>query len=156
MAPSINNSKRKTILPLHIDTASFTNQQSNVGFSFWRRLNNKRQLPIFVLLTFLFFSLFLNLMQHHAASKKAVFPTTASKYNALPPPPLSDKSSRAIVVAGHAIYHGPLIVSELSSDANWVLESFQKGGQVNTFVQHIQKGIDILKEDPEAVLIFSG
>ncbi|KAI8875041.1 hypothetical protein K501DRAFT_203429, partial [Backusella circina FSU 941] len=110
MPPSINNSKRKTILPLHIDTTSFTNQQSN----------------------------------------------GASKYNALPPPPLSDKSSRAIVVAGHAIYRGPLIVSELSSDANWVLEPFQKGGQVNTFVQHIQKGIDILKDDPDAVLIFSG
>lgn len=145
-----NNSKRKTILPLHIDTTSFTGGQTQN--SVWRRLN-KRQLPIFILLTILFFSLFLNIIQHN--KRKAPAFQILNSHDALPPIPLTEYH-HAIIVAGHAIYTGPDEMEQLTNDKNWILEPYQQGGQVNTFIQHIQKGIDVLKQDEKSVLIFSG
>lgn len=146
-----NNSKRKTILPLHIDTTSFTGGQTQN--SLWRKLN-KRQLPIFILLTILFFSLFLNIIQHNN-KKSSNNPEIFNSHDSLPPIPLTE-NHHAIIVAGHAIYTGPDDMEQLVNDKNWILESYQQGGQVNTFIQHIQKGIDILKQDQVSVLIFSG
>jgi hypothetical protein len=146
-----NNLKRKTILPLHIDTTSFTGGQTQN--SLWRRLN-KRQLPIFILLTILFFSLFLNIIQHNN-KKSSNYTEIFNSHDPLPPVPLTE-NYHAIIVAGHAIYTGPDDMEQLVNDRNWILESYQQGGQVNTFIQHIQKGIDILKQDEVSVLIFSG
>jgi hypothetical protein len=159
MASNNINAKRKTILPLHIDTTSFTGGQTQN--SIWRRIN-KRQVPIFILLTILFFSLFLNLIQHNRASH---FSSSSSSlyrpdlvinsHDPLPPVPLTE-DHHAIIVAGHAIYTGPSNLDELKLDRNWILEPFQQGGQVHVFIEHIQKGIDILKQDSKSVLIFSG
>lgn len=43
-----------------------------------------------------------------------------------------------------------------SKDENWILESYQQGGSVNTFWKHIQKGLEIADADPKALLVFSG
>lgn len=137
-------------MPLHIDTTSFTGGQTQN--SLWRRLN-KRQLPIFILLTILFFSLFLNIIQHNKRKTPAF--QVFSSHDALPPIPLTEYH-HAIIVAGHAIYTGPDDIEQLTNDKNWILESYQQGGQVNTFIQHIQKGVDVLKQDEKSVLIFSG
>ncbi|KAI8087946.1 uncharacterized protein B0P05DRAFT_530786 [Gilbertella persicaria] len=144
----MNNPKKnsRTILPLHIDTTSFTNVQTQNNFL--KRLN-KRQLPIFILSTILFFSLVLNIIQHN----HHVMPINT--LDPLPPVPLTD-DHHAIIVAGHAIYVGPNQLADIRQDENWILEPYQQGGQVNTFIQHIQKGIDILRQDPKSVLIFSG
>ena len=58
-----------------------------------------------------------------------------------------------VMVAGHAIL---LDKDHYLDDGAWVLESFQRGGQVRTFVDHILKGVDIAKEDNHSILIFSG
>lgn len=147
----MSNQKRKTILPLHIDTTSFTGGQTQTNL--WRRLN-KRQLPIFILLTILFSSLLLNIIQHHRRTSPT-FDSLINSHNLLPPLPLSQKH-HAIIVAGHAIYIGPPTIQDTKLDSNWILEPFQQGGQVHVFVEHIQKGIDILRQDPKSVLIFSG
>lgn len=150
-----SNQKRKTILPLHIDTTSFTGGQSQNNL--WRRVN-KRQAPIFILLTILFFSLFLNLYQHARTSSTRPMrhpDLVINSHDPLPPVPLTE-DHHAIIVAGHAIYTGPSDLEELKKDSNWILEPFQQGGQIHTFIEHIQKGIDVLKQDSKSVLIFSG
>ena len=58
-----------------------------------------------------------------------------------------------IVVTGHAIL---LDKNKYTEDEAWVLEPFQKGGQVQTFVDHIVKGIELAKEDERSLLVFSG
>ncbi|KAI9313655.1 hypothetical protein BX666DRAFT_1818119, partial [Dichotomocladium elegans] len=62
----------------------------------------------------------------------------------------------AIIVPGHAIYIGGPSLDGLESDENWVLEPFQRGGQVQTFVRHIQKAIELAKGDADAIIVFSG
>ncbi|KAI8364201.1 hypothetical protein BD560DRAFT_403300 [Blakeslea trispora] len=146
----MNNPKRvsRTILPLHIDTTSFTANVQTQN-SFLKRLN-KRQMSIVILSTISFFSLLLNFIQHSRHNT-----TYISSLEPLPPVPMTE-DYHSIIVAGHAIYTGPNDIEAIRQDENWALESYQQGGQVNTFIQHIQKGIQILKEDPKSVLIFSG
>lgn len=41
--------------------------------------------------------------------------------------------------------------------SSWFLEEYQKKpGQVESFVEHIRKGIELTASDPSAILIFSG
>jgi hypothetical protein len=63
-----------------------------------------------------------------------------------------DDINHLIIVAGHAI---SLDESDYTNDEAWVLESFQKGGQVNTFVEHIIKGVEFAKNDDQSLLVFS-
>lgn len=58
-----------------------------------------------------------------------------------------------IVVTGHAIL---LDKNKYTEDEAWVLEPFQKGGQVQTFIDHVVRGIEIAKEDERSLLVFSG
>jgi len=58
-----------------------------------------------------------------------------------------------IVVTGHAIL---LDKNRYLEDEAWVLEPFQKGGQVQTFIDHVVRGIDLAKEDEKSLLVFSG
>jgi hypothetical protein len=64
-----------------------------------------------------------------------------------------DNINHLIIVTGHAIL---LDESNHMSDEAWVLESFQKGGQVNTFIEHIHKGLELTKNDDRSLLVFSG
>ena len=58
-----------------------------------------------------------------------------------------------IVVTGHAIL---LDKANYQRDEAWILEPFQKGGQVHTFVDHVLKGIELAKADDKSLLVFSG
>ena len=58
-----------------------------------------------------------------------------------------------IIVTGHAIL---LDKNNYLNDEAWVLESFQRGGQVRTFVDHIRKGVELAYRDPRSLLVFSG
>ncbi|WOO79454.1 putative protein [Vanrija pseudolonga] len=61
-----------------------------------------------------------------------------------------------IMVPGHAVWtgHDPSVAA--IHDDDWVLEHYQKGGSVQTYVGHIERGAKLLKEDPHALLVFSG
>ncbi|KAM0754283.1 hypothetical protein T439DRAFT_332632 [Meredithblackwellia eburnea MCA 4105] len=62
-----------------------------------------------------------------------------------------------VMVPGHAIFLG-CSASQALQDESWILEPFQKGGSVKTFIRHITKAFDveITVQDPEALLVFSG
>ena len=160
--PSHNSKSRATVLPLHIDTTSFTNPPQTYP---WRRIANKRQLPALILLVLLIFSISTNLVQHGRQHKSTLLLDNNHK-DFLPNNNILSDRHHAIIVAGHAIYKGDpsstLLTSNeqgessLYKDDDWILEPFQKGGQVTTFIKHIQKGIEVAKSDPNAVLIFSG
>lgn len=61
-----------------------------------------------------------------------------------------------VMVAGHAIYTGlHWEPASLRDERNWLLEPFQRG-QVQTFLQHVQRGVQIAANDSSALLLFSG
>jgi len=64
-----------------------------------------------------------------------------------------DNINHLIIVTGHAIL---LDKSNYMNDEAWVLESFQQGGQINTFLEHIDKGVELAKTDERSLLVFSG
>lgn len=64
-----------------------------------------------------------------------------------------EKIDHLVIVTGHAIL---LDKFNYMKDEAWVLESFQKGGQVQTFVDHVLKGIEIAQNDERSLLVFSG
>jgi hypothetical protein len=62
-----------------------------------------------------------------------------------------------IVVAGHAPFRESVVSvpENPQRDEAWVLQSFQRG-EPPLYIEHIQRGVDLLRADPEALLIFSG
>jgi hypothetical protein len=69
-------------------------------------------------------------------------------------PPLQGVKN-LVIVACHAIWLGGASLGE--DEAEWTLESFQKGtGSHNTFIRHISKGIQLATADNESLLVFSG
>jgi hypothetical protein len=61
-----------------------------------------------------------------------------------------------IVVAGHAPFKKTLTRPEHPElDDEWVLHPFQMG-EPPLYISHIQRGIELLKQNPDALLIFSG
>jgi hypothetical protein len=60
-----------------------------------------------------------------------------------------------IMVPGHAIWlgHDPARVED---DDQWILEPMQRGGSVKTYLEHIRQGVERLRQDPKALLVFSG
>ncbi|KAI5807999.1 hypothetical protein DFH27DRAFT_478701 [Peziza echinospora] len=72
----------------------------------------------------------------------------------LNPGPFSDKK-HLVVVAGHAIWKGGPMLGEV--DEEWTLEPYQKGHNESlTWIEHIEKGVEIMSADPESLLVFSG
>ena len=59
------------------------------------------------------------------------------------------------MVPGHSIWVGH-DVSKAGEDGDWVLEGMQRGGSVKTYIKHIEGGVEVLKKDPKALLVFSG
>ena len=68
-------------------------------------------------------------------------------------PPVLEGISHLIIVTGHAIL---LDENNYFNDEAWVLESFQRGGEVGTFIDHIRKGVELAYQDPNSLLVFSG
>ncbi|KAI7867572.1 hypothetical protein BDF14DRAFT_670038 [Spinellus fusiger] len=151
MPPSTHSNKRKSILPLHIDTASFTTPPAQSNYPWRRMVAWKRQSVFIVFLTLFLVSAGLNI--HHYRTPPTV--SIVLSNDPLPPPSMP-VLEHAIIVAGHAIYTGPPDTQSLQTDEHWTLEPYQKHGQVFTFQQHIQKGIALLKDNPKALLIFTG
>ncbi|VFQ91306.1 unnamed protein product [Cuscuta campestris] len=61
-----------------------------------------------------------------------------------------------VMVAGHSVYTSSSCESVDKENA-WFLESYQKHpGQAETFVAHIQKGVELAARDGAALLLFSG
>jgi len=59
-----------------------------------------------------------------------------------------------IVVPCHAIWRG---TDSWLEDKDWILESYQQGaGRVHAFYEHIARSVELAKEDPHSLLIFSG
>ncbi|SNX82576.1 uncharacterized protein MEPE_01282 [Melanopsichium pennsylvanicum] len=82
--------------------------------------------------------------------------TPYSLSSSVPPPRNgADHLNHLVVVTGHAIWAG-CDVKGKDNDENWVLEEYQRGGSVNTFYKHIEKGLQLTNEDPNALLVFSG
>ncbi|KAL1920015.1 uncharacterized protein VTP21DRAFT_1161 [Calcarisporiella thermophila] len=62
-----------------------------------------------------------------------------------------------VIVAGHAVYSAHQFdIDSIRADRSWVLEEFQKGGQVSTFLEHIKAGSNLAVKNEEALLVFSG
>lgn len=62
--------------------------------------------------------------------------------------------SHLVLVAGHAVMTGT-DVHEITAPSNWLLLDYQRD-QLSTFVAHIRRGVEIARQDPQALLIFSG
>ncbi|KAJ3490378.1 hypothetical protein NLI96_g1465 [Meripilus lineatus] len=61
-----------------------------------------------------------------------------------------------VIVPGHAIWKG-VDAKRRFEDDEWVLEAYQRGGgRVSAFVQHIERGVELMAEDEHALLVFSG
>ncbi|GLI62625.1 hypothetical protein VaNZ11_005289 [Volvox africanus] len=61
-----------------------------------------------------------------------------------------------VLVAGHAVYTG-VDYSEANKESSWFLEEYQKvKGEAQSFLDHIQLGIEEAALDPDALLLFSG
>lgn len=58
-----------------------------------------------------------------------------------------------VIVTGHAIL---LDNENYMKDDAWFLEPYQRGGQVQTFIDHVLKGVEIARQDNRSLLVFSG
>ena len=67
------------------------------------------------------------------------------------------KLTHAIVVAGHAVYHGGIHLSQsdVHLDKYWALQSFQTG-EPPFYIEHIRAGVELCAAHDDSLLIFSG
>jgi hypothetical protein len=96
---------------------------------------------LFVILTIVFFL--------------SSFSSNLDTMNDVDPTPPFPHLKDLIMVAGHAIYLGSDL-TKIESDEGWILEPYQKGGQVKTFLKHIQTGMEMAKANPLSLLVYSG
>ena len=61
--------------------------------------------------------------------------------------------SHLVIVCGHAIWLGG--PKNGWDEAEWLIEGY-KQGETPTFIEHIKAGVQILTQDENAVLVFSG
>jgi hypothetical protein len=62
-----------------------------------------------------------------------------------------------IVVCGHAITVAESLDAVKTKDSVWSLLPYQKNQDLpQTFVEHIQRGVEVANADPNSLLIFSG
>ncbi|WRT65039.1 uncharacterized protein IL334_001981 [Kwoniella shivajii] len=66
-----------------------------------------------------------------------------------------EELNHLIMVPGHAIWlgHDP---TKATQNDDWILEPMQKSGSVKTYIKHIERGVEELKKDNKALLVFSG
>ncbi|KAJ1976558.1 hypothetical protein H4R35_002653 [Dimargaris xerosporica] len=62
-----------------------------------------------------------------------------------------------IIVACHAVYLGsPYDTRQIRQSEAWALESFQHSGEVEGFLAHLGAGLDAMRANSRALLLFSG
>lgn len=70
-------------------------------------------------------------------------------------PQLPPDMAHLVVVACHAIWKGG--PTQGRNESEWVLEPFQRGTvPQDTFAAHIEAGVRAARQDPRALLVFSG
>ena len=70
-------------------------------------------------------------------------------------PQLPPDMAHLVVVACHAIWKGG--PTKGRNESEWVLEPFQRGTAAqDTFAAHIEAGVRAARQDPRALLVFSG
>ncbi|KAI0259207.1 hypothetical protein BC834DRAFT_640895 [Gloeopeniophorella convolvens] len=115
------------------------------------RLTN---LSALILATLLAFSILLNLHRTGTSPQRILFPrsileTLPSKSSAL-------SLNHLVIVPGHGIWTGAR-PEDAESEDSWLLASYQRGrGRPSVFRAHIARGSQIARDDPRALLIFSG
>lgn len=64
---------------------------------------------------------------------------------------------KLIIVPGHAPFKDSVdsVPDDFREDAHWVLQDFQEG-EPSYYVEHIQTGLDLVKQDSASLLMFSG
>lgn len=134
------------ILPLFNEKSSIFNRNKR---------GLKRTFFIFLLSTSLIINLFYFFSINFDSS--IIFPYNVENNNDnnsnVPHPPHPELLD-LIIVAGHAIFVGNDI-SKVSSVEGWILEEFQKD-EVKTFLSHIRKGLELVENNKNALLVFSG
>lgn len=62
-----------------------------------------------------------------------------------------------IIVPGHAAFHESVttVPAHPEKDDGWVLQSFQHG-EPPYFIEHMQRGLELLRQDESSLLLFSG
>ncbi|KAF9453935.1 hypothetical protein P691DRAFT_693495 [Macrolepiota fuliginosa MF-IS2] len=72
------------------------------------------------------------------------------------PRPRTAELNHLVIVPGHAIWTGHDPKKRLD-DSEWILEPYQKGrARLEALYHHIQRGVDIGREDDHALVVFSG
>lgn len=84
-------------------------------------------------------------------------PAFADEDDSLLPSPSSLHAGldHLVLVAGHAVLTSLDVHEDVAAPSNWALLSYQTA-QVGTFVAHIRRGVELTRDDPRALLIFSG
>ena len=79
-------------------------------------------------------------------------PDKPRRFPAMPAAP-----THAIIVAGHAVLRLNKMRTADRDDTSWYLLPYQRGQDFPAIISsHIQKGIDLARRDPNALLLFSG
>lgn len=77
--------------------------------------------------------------------------------NSQRPVPLRDTINHLVLVAGHAVLRFNEIAYADSSDGAWYLLPYQRQQGYPLIISlHVKRGIQLIKNDPNALLIFSG
>ncbi|CAG8577842.1 10355_t:CDS:2 [Cetraspora pellucida] len=122
-------------------------------------IRNSKQILIiglaYIILIFLIVINFFNFLPFHNSEYLPIKKSDYSDYSYILPNPSHSGLQDLIIVAGHAIYLGNGL-EKVEQDNNWILEDFQKGGAVKTFLNHIRKGVELTQQNPKALLVFSG
>ncbi|CAG8518649.1 12130_t:CDS:2, partial [Dentiscutata heterogama] len=107
---------------------------------------------LFYIILILFLINLFNFLLFHKSESSSI---TNLDYSFILPNPSHSDLQDLIIVAGHAIYLGNGL-EKVEQDDNWILENFQKGGHVKTFLNHIRKGLELAQQNTKALLVFSG
>ncbi|KAJ7594674.1 hypothetical protein C8J56DRAFT_1161250 [Mycena floridula] len=107
-------------------------------------------LAAILLLAFALISFIVNLRYYYYAPQVPdALVSTISRDAAL------KKLKHLVIVPGHAIWTGTTL-EERFNESTWILEPYQKGLGLDVFFKHIHGAAEIVNNDDEALLVFSG
>jgi hypothetical protein len=129
-------------------------QQNKSRSLFLRLLNSKMIFPAALFLWFLYFT-----MVRSEPKGLRGAPTFDAKgiYRDPSKAIIPSRIENLVVVAGHAVIRMSKISVADRADNGWYLLAYQKNqGFPGIIVSHVKKGLHLAKQDPSAMLVFSG